>query len=387
MSVPSFSRVLRSLSIEWYVVFLPSLAALIYILLTTDSEGWKALNDYHFMRVLKRIFFDNPILGDTLLYPVLYLALRYMIVRLPVGANKHMKSDELLRSFTLSWSISGLLRILYWTSILFVFCYSVTLSIGVLFHAFSHEHIAFWSANLMQLDEVLFGTYPMYVIQSLGWVPILSSLIIYAYLGTSFFIGGMFIVLLFSDIALMRRFFIVTACAFLLAFPLWYLVPALTPNEMYRHNIFELPIPDDIARAIRLHPSSGVVEKHTQGIEGIWMDPQKKTTAVTTMPSMHMVWGIEVALFGYLWLRRRYAVVWAIYVICNTLGTMLLLQHYAVDLIAGALIALCSFVIADMCLRIEKKYFNDRYKLLSVLEMFPNDARSLFGFVSRLLKK
>ena len=387
MSVKPLSRILRSLSIEWYVIFLPSLAALVFMTLATDSAGWKALNDYHFMRVVKHIFFENPILGNALLYPVFYLVARWLIVRLPVGAKKHMKSSELLESFTATWSALGFLRVLYWTLIFFVFCYSVTLAIGVLFHTFDHAQIAFWSERLMQLDNTLFGFYPPYLIQSLGWVPILSTCIIMSYVGTPLLLGAIFIVLLFSNIPLLRRFFIVTAFAFLLAFPLWYLVPALTPNEMYRHNIFELPIPEDVREVMSQHPSAPLALKHMAGVEAIWIDPEKKTTAVSTMPSMHMVWGMEIALFGYLWSRRRYAIVWVTYMVGNTLGTMLLLQHYAVDLIVGAFVALCSFGFAALCMRLERWYFRDHFALLPTLELFTRDARAVTSFTSRLFKR
>ncbi len=375
--------ILKSFPIETYIVFIPSLLLLSLVYFGFGTSEWAGINEYHFSRVIKKILFDNPTFGNILIYPLLYLVFGYMFDALPLGDKRNQTSTYLLNQFFGPWRRVAILRTLYWVIGILGFCYVLVVGLGVLFHIFAPPEIAEASRDMMQVDHTLFGGYPVYSLQFLGHIPLLTPLIVYAYLCTPFFLGIIFLMLLFFRVRLFRQFFLTTAISFFLCFPLWYLFPALTPNEMYRHNLFSLIIPDDVRSEALAHPPGPLVETMMTNIETIWIDPDGTSIAVTTMPSMHVIWGMEVALFGYLF-RRRYRIFFSLYCVLNMLGTMLLMQHYAIDVIVGVLVGLVSLSIASYALAYERRHMNDDFGIVHALGAFARDAARFNALLRRM---
>ena len=385
----TFLLILKSFPIETYVIFIPSLLLLSLVYVGLGSSEWSGINEYHFLLVLKKILFNNPTFGNIFVYPLAYLIFRYIFDTLPLWDKRNQTSAQLLDQFFGSRRRMAILCTLYWIIGIFAFCYLLVVGLGLLFHMFAPPEIAQVSREMMQIDHALFGGYPVYALQFLGHIPLITPLIVYAYLYTPLFLGIIFLMLLFFRVRLFRHFFLTTTFAFFLCFPLWYMFPALTPNEMYRYNLFALTIPSDIKSEALAHPAGPLVETMMTNIETIWIDPDRTTIAVSTMPSMHVIWGIEVALFGYL-LIRRYALFFALYCCLNILGTMLLLQHYAIDVIVGALVGAVSLLFAYIALRYERRYMSDNLGIVHALGAFARDAVSLRALIehayTRLLR-
>lgn len=386
MSLTRIIKIARVFPIETFFIFIPSAFGLCLIYVFLGNSGWETVGEYHFIRIIRGIFFDNPLFGNILIYPAVYIILRYLIGRLPINHRRHIKSKALLTDFVGKDVLKGILRASYWGLGIFLFCVFLNMSIGVLSHIFSNQHIAFVSQSLMRADLLIFNGYPIYSSQPLSHIPLFGTLMAFSYIWTPALLGILFLGLLFSDLALFRKFFLTSVFACFIALPFWAIFPAVTPNEMYRHNIFSVEIPSDIVVARDAHPLSKLINAAIGSIEPIWIDPENRTISVTTMPSMHVIWGLEVAFFGYL-LLRRFAPIFLLYVFANTLSTVVLLEHYAIDVFAGAIVFILALFAASAVLRLERRYFTDEIGLVRTLSSFSRDAKVLQFLFMKFIKR
>ena len=107
-------RFFSFLPIEFYVIFLPSTFVTFFMWVFLAQDTWVKVNDYHLLTILKSLFFNAPVLGNTFMYVLLYIALKYLLGTMPVGRNKHIKSSEISVKLFGRHLITNLYRVLFW---------------------------------------------------------------------------------------------------------------------------------------------------------------------------------------------------------------------------------------------------------------------------------
>jgi len=174
-------------------------------------------------------------------------------------------------------------------------------------------------------------------------------------------------VLPFCSARLTRQYILAFFFSSLLATILWVSGPAVAPYQLATSDKFD-ESQYKATISVASEPVLQLYEKHvdtswahlTDSYTQYWRDiTSEYGYAVSSNPSMHIVWGI--LLIVYLW--RAYVplgFVAALYAMIESIGTMLFLQHYFIDILAGVLFAFVSIWIAGKLERAEaaNKHFD-----------------------------
>jgi membrane-associated phospholipid phosphatase len=130
--------------------------------------------------------------------------------------------------------------------------------------------------------------------------------------------------------------------------PLWFAVPALSPQDRFMDDIYRLPETADIAAAVAgYHPVAPIadflagVRKEKNGLANL---------PTSTFPSAHAAWAVFA---GYYLFRARKWLGWIAlpFLIASTAGTVMLAQHYLLDPIFGILIAAFAIFVVEQLSR------------------------------------
>jgi hypothetical protein len=206
--------------------------------------------------------------------------------------------------------------------------------------------VASWSNTLMHWDYVVFNTYPSLTIQKY-FSKFFEYWILFCYKNMSFFLSGMCVITAIFSTTLFRKFFISTILVLLLGVPLWLFFTAISPEEMFRLNILNItPNNKKIITLIDNLKLSPELLNYLKGLAKVWSNPKQDQFAITAFPSMHTAWGILVAYYGYKLLKVLSFILFP-YCILNMIGTIYTLQHYAIDIPLGLLVAIAAIRIAE----------------------------------------
>jgi hypothetical protein len=196
---------------------------------------------------------------------------------------------------------------------------------------------------LMQADKVSFGIYVPFWLQETTnpWKPlfdIASPVLIGVYSSLWFFLGFMLVLLLIKDDRLFVDMFLSCLLCLLLAAPLWYVFPALSPSMGYWHPIIPLNSSFDVQPVLALYAPNETLLSYLKEQAAIAEGFPDWFLAITTIPSLHVAWG---ALFVYFAVRAwlPLAIIAVPYFLLNSLSAVYTLQHYAVDIPAGIFVA------------------------------------------------
>ncbi|MEX1997704.1 MAG: phosphatase PAP2 family protein [Candidatus Andersenbacteria bacterium] len=202
----------------------------------------------------------------------------------------------------------------------------------------THNH------TLMEADRMLFGTYPPLWLQATTnpwkpWFDTTAPLLLVAYNSLSVVLGLMLIFLAVVNGRLFAQMFAVFILSLLLSMPLWYLYPALSPLEGYVHPVGTPIISGEVATLLAHYQPNPRLDKFLERILALRAQDDERFLAVTTIPSMHVAWVTAVVYHGWRAWRPLLAIGLP-YLLLNYVATVYTLQHYAVDSLAGLLIAL-----------------------------------------------
>ena len=205
------------------------------------------------------------------------------------------------------------------------------------------------SAILMELDQALFGSYVPFWVQAIGSpvrgvISLLSPLIIEVYQNLVLATSLVFTVALIRSQHLFREVFLAFILSILVCLPFWYLVPALTPLDAYWKGRVSAPYYSETSVAMaNYQPSSALAAVIGERA----LMPQPVPLVVTTFPSLHVALSVVVLIYGaLLWLPLLWVLV--PYFLLNAIATVVLLQHYAVDVPAGILVGLVAVGLARL---------------------------------------
>jgi hypothetical protein len=230
------------------------------------------------------------------------------------------------------------------------------------------EHTLAWSLQYAQFDAWL-GVYGAvdWLVTILGNIPVLEQGVFLAYSLTYPLTLGTFFVLSFGvSVRLAREYGLALLLTVLLCAPGWLLFPAIAPHQLTITDRF-----DDV-------PAVASLNEHSEPIRSLYTAHQESQWAANVMtwsvfwetstlregglaiscnPSMHVVWVTLMTI--YLWrVRRVLGCVAGAYLGVVLVATLLYLQHYLIDLIAGLLVAVLVQCIARRVMVYERSRTN-----------------------------
>lgn len=191
-------------------------------------------------------------------------------------------------------------------------------------------------------------------------------------------------ILIFRDKFITRKFLLSYFLAFLIGFPFWFNLPVLGPNMMFRANQLKITIPEEMQNSINNTEFSETKKKVLKHFEDYYAFDGYRSIDVSSFPSMHSAWGVIIMLALFEALGIFTLVATLPWLIAMLIGTVLTLQHYFVDTIFGVFVGFFVWFLVGKFLKLEGKYFQDKYELFYSLELLQNTTKN---FLERLKNK
>ncbi|CDZ78982.1 hypothetical protein BN59_03297 [Legionella massiliensis] len=281
-------------------------------------------------------------------------------------------------------------------SFLLSFCYfTIAIGLGDLLLVVTLKQLSLSSSQnemiaasqfYMSLDRYIFGFDPQIWIQRFSDSQTLDFLLIQSYRRLPIFFAFVFFGLLFFNKQNFRKLLIAIFLSPLIALPFWYALPAVTPNEMYRQNMFDLPSITATQQEYKEAMTSSDLKAYLKLVERHIENPKQKHPLVSTNPSMHVCWGIIVTYFAILlwWPLAFIFVPWLIF---NIFATLYTVQHYFVDLPPGLVCAIFVIFTTNYLLKLEKKYYVGNYAPLYFIDIIQEDTQRIKIWCQTRLQK
>jgi hypothetical protein len=218
------------------------------------------------------------------------------------------------------------------------------------------QKVAWANELLMRADHAIFGTYVPFEAQEQLLFQALSAPMLFCYLKLSLVLMLVFVGLCMFQSGRFRQFVLAFLTITFLALPGWFLLPATTPSEAYRLNKLGVKIPLEIGleTAAPIVHLNRDVASFLDRIEPLQSAPAEGRFFITSLPSMHVAWGILAVWLGVT-LDRRLAIVLIAWGMLNAVGAVFTLQHYAVDAVAGVLVTVVAVVLVRGLIALEAR--------------------------------
>lgn len=358
-------KYLRNFPIETYVILLP---AVIFLLIMCV---------YVFFRESGYIsyFFHGHFLSSVLFIDSIF-SVPFVI----------FMSSIIAASFMWKNNVDSSHIFIFMRSSLFMFCvlYFGLLALSVLaqlvFNIADPVRTAASSVMFTNWDYAIFGTYPWLSLHSFITANWLQKFIFESYLYTTYIMVVLFAVVALKNVFLFRKFLLAYFIVIAMGVPFWIVYPALAPDIMYRSNILNVPVKSDLEEKLDNTNFSENSKKALSFLEKFWIDQSKDSLPITSFPSMHSAWGIIVTVIGIeLWAPLAFVLVpW---VLAELIGTLLTLQHYAVDTIFGVILGFIALIIAHRLLDFEKRKNFNKLDLFLALNKLQTKFEKIVSFL------
>ena len=208
----------------------------------------------------------------------------------------------------------------------------------------------------------------------------LGKIAFISYLILSDIISLTLVILLCSDTKKFRKFLLSFFIAGYIGLIFWYCIPATSPRGYIDVGVTHI----DTSHLVQYKATPApVATQYIDITDKIWIDPSGIETNVSTFPSMHATWAILV-LCSLVSLIPLLSVVLIPWYIALCIGAIAIYQHFGVDMIAGAILGLIIFISVGKLLDFEDRYFEDRYSLLYIWNIFEEDTKKLFAMFKKL---
>jgi hypothetical protein len=193
--------------------------------------------------------------------------------------------------------------------------------------------------DLIGLERFLFGNYVFALLGAINYPHWLIEFIIISFDNMGLILVAVGIFTFYLAPKHFRELIIAFCMGILMMIPLWLLFPALSPQDRFIDNIYGLHEPNQIALAVaRYNPQSEIKQfllDVRRGKAGLVALP------TSTMPSAHVFWAVLAGYYLFRVKRPWRIIGWIAspFLAASTLGTILLAQHYFLDIPAGIVIA------------------------------------------------
>lgn len=207
------------------------------------------------------------------------------------------------------------------------------------------------SQLLMDWDKKVFSVYMPLWMQDRGnsWRFIfdaLTPILIYTYRLLTVVLSFVFLWLLATHHRQFYQMFWAVILCIILSLPFWYLFPALTPREAFWVNRQNQELPLATKTALNNYqPNDNLTDFLNR--KKLAANSPNDVIPITTIPSMHIAWSMVILYFGA-FLGWPALVILIPYFILNFTATMFTLQHYALDTIAGLIIAILAILMVKI---------------------------------------
>ena len=261
------------------------------------------------------------------------------------------------------------------------------IAMDALFHP-NPQRVAWANELMMRADHAIFGVYVPFAMHEEKLFRVLSVPMLISYVSMSSVLSLVFTALCVFHANHFRQYVLAFLMIMYIGLPFWFAVPAISPSEAYRVNKLGVNIPANIARDIAVATThlDPKVLRFIERIEPYESDPAWGRFAVTTFPSMHVAWGILIAWFG-IRLYPRSAPVLAPWAALNMLGAIYTLQHYAVDVVAGAVVTVVAVVLVRGLVVLESRCGLQPPGGYEVLGFVRKDVESFGAAIRRFVKR
>ncbi len=233
------------------------------------------------------------------------------------------------------------------------------------------EHVISRNNNyLMEIDHSIFGVYPtIWLQQSNNELKPIIDMIVPFLIKIYFSLTLIINIMLFTLFIVKTRLCIHFICAFFLcpifSMPFWYLFPATSPVIAYWEPILFHEISTNIEVALSTYSPIFELEDIMQYVVNFRISERDTALFVTTIPSIHIAWGFLLAY--YLTKLSKILIFVAIPLfIANSISTIITMQHYAIDTVAGVLIAILAIYVTKLILNRYIYIFNPIVDLVEV---------------------
>lgn len=192
-------------------------------------------------------------------------------------------------------------------------------------------------------EHALFGNYVFAALGGIRYPHWLITFIIFSFENMALVLVVAGIIAAYLAVERFREMLVAFCIGILLMIPIWLMLPVLSPQDRFINNVYGLPVPPPIAAAVaNYHPQSEIsdfLQNVRDGKEGLPALP------TSTFPSAHVFWA---AIAGYYLFRTRRWLGWIAlpFLTASTYGTILLAQHYFMDVPAGIAIAAIAIWLA-----------------------------------------
>lgn len=252
----------------------------------------------------------------------------------------------------------------------------------------SRQRVAWANEVLMRADYALFGTFVPFETHENELFRMFATPMVFCYVKLSLVLAFVLVGLLVFQSGRLRQFTLAFIAVMFLALPGWLALPAVTPSEAYRLNKPGEKIPFDIAMEtapgiVHLHPA---VTEFLNKVEPNQSVPRQGRFFVTSIPSMHVAWGLLALWFGTA-LYSRFALVLAPWALLNALGAIFTLQHYAVDVLAAIVVTLLAVALVRGLIALEARCGLQPPKGYEICAHMRKDAASLGQAIQPLAKR
>lgn len=364
----NFKKLLLSFQIETYfLIILPVL----WILINSFTEKSILLESKNDL-VLWSFFYGGYLIKIGLQFFYLYIYFK-IFIWLGQWLSTKISKEENTPTIHLK---QFLLSIIYIMLAIGLINLVLVLSLRQLSAASSQASMIAASQLFMSMDKEIFGFYPQLWIQKFSMSSILDYLLLESYCKLPLFLTIVLMGLLLFHKTYFRKFLIAIFIAPFIAMPLWYALPAVTPNEMYRENMFSLQSITAIQKQYEKAVTSERLKTYLQRLNKSVENPRQKHPLVSTNPSMHVAWGVIITYFAIiLWWPLGF--IFIPWLILNMLATLYTMQHYAVDLPTAFICAALAIIITNGLFKFEKKYHTGKSSSLYFINIIQNDIKFL----------
>lgn len=366
-------KVLNQPAETYIYIILPVLVILIAIVIKPD------LYEYT-LETIKKSIYSNGLIGGWYFSRAISVIYILLMIHLATIIFKSRKSNDIE---ALRTSLTRIFfSMLYISLILASIVFFISITVGLLGGSAKDNVIA--ASNLMmEWDMNIFGTYLPFSMQALFNYPVLDTLFMFSYLNLSVVLSSAFLIFFLTSKQLFRSFMLAFTLIYMISIPIWYAFPAISPDEMYRANIFEettfqISDTEAIENAVIAPSVQSLVD--TLAELKTWSRPEDNYYAVTAFPSMHVAWGLLIAYFSYLLWKPLLFLTgpWSVF---NLAGSIYSLQHYAVDIIASIVLVVIIILAVRFIMNTNYGRSRNNFSGFYIIDLLQEDIRKYLSFI------
>jgi hypothetical protein len=271
-----------------------------------------------------------------------------------------------------------------------VYAYALTVNVVVMSAlCFPNPQRVAWANDfLMRADRMLFGTFVPFEMHEHSLYAWLAPAMLFCYLKLTVAFSVVLAALFIFRAGRFRQYVLAFVTIMFFCMPGWALLPATTPSEAYRTSKLHLQTAFEIDYEIadpvmHLNPD---VNRFLNEVDPYQSDPAVGRYFITSIPSLHVAWGVIIVWFG-VELYSRSILLLLPWGLLNCVGAIFTLQHYAVDAVAGIIVAVIAVYLVRGLVALEARKGLDAPKGYGLCKSIQEDIQTLGRAVFPPLKK